>query len=263
MIAPTVTTEKSYESNFNSVQKTIISLSKDLNQLKDFSNQLSLHKSIPLIENVIERLENKTFFVAIVGEFKRGKSTFINALLGRDILPSDIMPCSATLNRIIYGFTPSVKVIFKNGTEEKVPIAQLKNYVTKLTEESEEISANVKEAVVSYPIPYCQNRVDIIDTPGLNDESNMDEVTLSVLPHVDAAIMVISAQSPFSSSEKKFLEEKLLTNDLSRIIFVVNGIDNFARPEDADRIVNSIQNRIQKVVIERAKEVYEEDSLEY
>lgn len=263
MTAQTVTTQKSYEHNFCSVQRAIIALVGDLKRLKDFSSQLSLDKSIPLIENVIERVENKSFSVAIVGEFKRGKSTFINALLGSDILPSDIMPCSATLNRITYGVTPSVKVIFKNGTEEDVAIAQLENYVTKLTDESEDMAANVKEAVVSYPVPYCQNNVDIIDTPGLNDESNMDEVTLSVLPNVDAAIMVILAQSPFGSSEKKFLEEKLLTNDLSRIMFVVNGIDNFNRPEDADRIVTSIQKRIQKMVIERAKEEYGEDSPEY
>ena len=154
--------------------KTIIFLIKNSNRLKNLFNQLCLHKSIPPIENEIGRSENKSFSVAIVGEFERGKSTFINALLGRDILPSNIMPCSATLNRITYGLTPSVKVIFKDGTEEKVAIAQLENYVTKLTEESEEMATNVKEAVVSYPVHYYQNSVNIIDTPGLNDQSSMN-----------------------------------------------------------------------------------------
>lgn len=256
-------TEINYQSTFNGVQKAVISLVGDLKQLKKFSRELNLEKSIPLINDVIERVQNKSFSVAIVGEFKRGKSTFINALLGRDILPSDILPCSATLNRITYGVTPSVKVIFKDGREEEVPIDCLEDYVTKLTVESEDTAATVKEAIVSYPVSYCQNNVDIIDTPGLNDEANMDEVTLSVLPHVDTAIMVILAQSPFGESERRFLEEKLLTNDLGRIIFVVNGIDNFNKPEDAERVIQNIQKRIQKMVIDRAEEQYGENSPEY
>ncbi|VEP13747.1 Dynamin [Hyella patelloides LEGE 07179] len=256
-------TEINYQSTFGGVQKAIISLVGDLKQLKKISRELNLDKSIPLIDDVIERVQNKSFSVAIVGEFKRGKSTFINALLGRDILPSDILPCSATLNRVTYGVTPAVKVIFKDGKEEEVAIDRLEDYVTKLTAESEDTAANVKEAIVSYPVHYCQNNVDIIDTPGLNDESNMDEVTLSVLPQVDAAIMVILAQSPFGESERRFLEDKLLSNDLGRIIFVVNGIDNFNRPGDADRVIGSIQNRIQKMVIDRAKEEYGENSPEY
>ena len=252
-----------YQSTFGGVQKAIISLVGDLKQLKKFSQQLKLDQSIPLIDDVIERVQNKSFSVAIVGEFKRGKSTFINALLGQDILPSDILPCSATLNRVTYGVTPSVKVIFKDQTETEVGIDQLEDYVTKLTFESEDTAAKVKEAIVYYPVHYCQNNVDIIDTPGLNDESNMDEVTLSVLPQVDAAIMVILAQAPFAESERKFLEEKLLTNDLGRIIFVVNGIDNFKRAGDAERVIQNIQQRIQKMVIDRAKEQYGENSPEY
>lgn len=255
--------DTNYQSTFGSVQKAIISLVGDLKQLRDFSRQLKLDKSIPLIDDVIERVQNKSFSVAIVGEFKRGKSTFINALLGRNILPSDILPCSATLNRITYGVTPSVRVIFKDGREQEVAIDRLEDYVTKLTSESEDTAAKVREAIVYYPVSYCQNNVDIIDTPGLNDEANMDEVTLSVLPQVDAAIMVILAQSPFGESERRFLEEKLLTNDLGRVIFVVNGIDNFNRPGDADRVLESIQKRIQKMVIDRAQEQYGENSPEY
>ena len=95
-------------------------------------------------------------------------------------------------------------MVFKDGVHQEVAIDRLEDYVTKLTAESEDIAANVKEAIVSYPVAYCQNNVDIIDTPGLNDESNMDEVTLSVLPHVDAAIMVILAQPPLVIRKEGF-----------------------------------------------------------
>lgn len=105
--------------------------------------------------------------------------------------------------------------------------------------------------------------MDIIDTPGLNDEAHMDEVTLSVLPHVDAAIMVLMAESPFADTERKFLETKLLTNDLSRIIFVVTGIDRCHNYKDGEKAIEHIREQIQDLVMKRAKEQYGENSPEY
>jgi predicted GTPase len=248
---------------FIDYNKTLMSLIVDINQLREFSHKLKLDKSIQLIDEVLERIEKNSFSIAVVGEFKRGKSTFINALLGQDILPSDIIPTTATLNRVTYGIKPLVKVFFKDGREEEVAIDRLTDYVTKLTVESEETAANVKEAVVYYPVHYCQNNVDIIDTPGLNDEANMTEVTLSVLPQVDAAIMVVMAQAPFSEYEREFLETKLLSNDLGRIIFVVTGIDRYNNPQDADRGIKYIKDRISKHVLQRALEQYGKDSPEF
>lgn len=245
--------------DYNKVESTLVA---DLNKLQAFSQRLSLAKSVESIDEVLKRVEERTFSIAIVGEFKRGKSTFINALLGKDILPSDILPCSATLNRVTYGVTPSVKIVFKDGHEEQVPIDKLNDYVTKLTPESETTAESIKEAVVYYPVPYCQNNIEVIDTPGLNDDQNMTDVTLSVLPQVDAAILIISAYSPFSEFERDLLENKLLTNDLGRVIFVVNIWDGYT-PEQAERILQNIKTRIQKYVFARAIEQFGEDSEEY
>lgn len=249
--------------SFVDYRRTVHIIAEDLQDLAEIADELRLAKTGELVNEVLERVRENSFSVAVVGEFKRGKSTFINALLGKDILPSDILPCSATLNRVTYGIKPSVTVRFKDGKEEIVEIGKLAEYVTKLTEESEERAATVREAIVTYPIPYCQNNVEIIDTPGLNDEANMTEVTLSVLPQVDAAILVIMAQSPFSEYEREFLEEKLLTSDLGRVIFVVTAIDRLNRPEDADRLVADIKRRINKFVMKRAAGQYGENSPEY
>ncbi|MEH2205965.1 MAG: dynamin family protein [Nostoc sp.] len=235
----------------------------DLKRLRSFSEKLSLQQSISSIDDVLQRIEEKTFWVAVVGEFKRGKSTFINALLGQEILPSDIEPCSATLNRVTYSLNSYVEVEFIDGEKEKIAIDELANYVTKLTPEAEAKAATVKEAVVYYPATYCKNNVDIIDTPGLNDDPSMTGVTLSVLPRVDAAILVIMAQSPVSEVERDFLENKLLTNDLGRVIFVVTGIDRCNRPGDADKVIASVKKRIREYVLERAAQQWGENSAEY
>lgn len=124
---------------YNKVERTLVS---DLEKLRSFSQKLKLTKSIVLINDVLQRIEQRSFSIAVVGEFKRGKSTFINALLGQEILPSDILPCSATLNRVTYGVKPEVKIIFKDGHEEQISIEELTDYVTKLTPESE-ITSNL------------------------------------------------------------------------------------------------------------------------
>lgn len=257
------TNDSSSFSSFIDYKRVILTLSADLQRLRYISEKLNLENSSNLIDEVLKRIESDSFSVAVVGEFKRGKSTFINALLGQEILPADILPCSATLNRVTYGLKPLVKVLFKNGREEEVAIDRLADYVTKLTPESETTAVDVKEAVVYYPVHYCQNNVDIIDTPGLNDDQNMTDVTLSVLPSVDAALLSIMAQAPLSEYERDFLEDKLLTSDLGRIIFVVTGIDRFNRPEDGERVVNNIKERIKKYVLQRAEKQFGKDSQEY
>ncbi|MBE9075886.1 dynamin family protein [Romeria aff. gracilis LEGE 07310] len=249
--------------SFIDYKRTLFAIASDLKRLQYFAEKLGLENSFQLLSEVLRRIQTDSFSVAVVGEFKRGKSTFINALLGQEILPSDILPCSATINRVSYGLRPLVKVRFNDAREEEVAIEQLADYVTKLTAESEVTAASVKEAVVYYPIHFCQNNIDLIDTPGLSDEESMTKVTLSVLPQVDAAIMVILAQSPFSEVERAFLEDKLLTTDLGRVIFVVTGIDLLNSSEDADRIVQLVRERIETHVLQRCEQQFGKDSQQY
>jgi hypothetical protein len=248
--------------SFMDHKKMVMTLVTDLKKLQDFSQNLKLDKSVVLIDEILKRIETQVFSIAIVGEFRRGKSTFINTLIGKDILPSDILPTSATLNRVTYGVKPAVKILFKDGHEEEIPIDKLSDYVTKLTPESEKTAGTIQESIVYYPVPYCQNNIDIIDTPGLNDEQGMTDITVSVLPQVDTAILVIASHAPLSEVERDFVENKLLTNDLGRIIFVVNMWDNFTQ-EQADRILQHVKSQIKKYIFDRAKDRFGEDSEQY
>lgn len=234
----------------------------DLTRLRDISHQIGLSANlIKLIDDILARNKDNKFSIAVVGEFKRGKSTFINALLGTNVLPSDVEPCSATLNRVTYGVTPLVKIIFKGENEQperqvQISIDQLTDYVTKLTPESEKRAASIKEAIVHYPIGYCRNNVDIIDTPGLNDNESMTEVTLSVLPQVSAAIFIIIPQAPFAGSEGDFLNNKLLLSDMGRVLFVVNRIDDIRSNDDRERVIKSIKNRIKDSMEKRLRQQF-------
>jgi GTPase Era involved in 16S rRNA processing len=247
---------------YQAYKQTIGDISESLEKLRDFAVELSLDKTSNSITETLEKTAEEHFEVAIVGEFKRGKSTLINALLGEDVLPSDVLPATAALNRVTYSRDPFVIVEFKNGNQVRVPVEKLSDYVTKLTFESERTAESVKQATVFYDTEFCRNNVDIIDTPGLNDDEQMTNVTLSILPEIDAAVFVISANSPFSQFEKEFLEKKMLTSDLGRIIFAVNCFGTFSK-EDEDRIVETVRRRIESYVMEKAKQVMGEGSKEF
>ncbi|MBQ5316474.1 MAG: dynamin family protein [Oscillospiraceae bacterium] len=248
--------------SYASFRETITDLTEELSQLREYAQSLSLDNTAQSIGDVISKAEEDHFEVAIVGEFKRGKSTLINAILGQEVLPADVLPATATLNRVTYSKEPYVVVEYKDGQTEKVDINKLADYVTKLSFESEKKAETVKEATVYYDTDFCKNHVDIIDTPGLNDDEQMTNVTMSILPEIDAAVFVISANSPFSQFEKDFLENKMLTSDLGRIIFAVNCFGTFSK-EDEDRIVETVEKRISSYVMDKAKKVMGENSKEF
>ncbi len=248
-------------------RKLSAQVASDLRTLGALAERLDLAEVGERTEELLDRLEDQVFRVAVVGEFKRGKSTLINALLGREVLPADVLPCSATLNRVTYGLEPSVELVFRSAEgeapkRETIGIDELEAWVTKLTPESEKQAADVAEAIVRYPVGFCRDKADIIDTPGLNDDRAMTDVTMGVLPTCDAAILVILAQSPFSGYEAEFLN-RLLTHDLGRVLFVVNRMDEIRRPQDKQRILDVVQQRIEKAVLSKAAELYGEGTTEH
>ena len=68
-----------------------------------------------------DKLENNTFNLVAVGQFKRGKTCLINALLGADILPVSVVPLTSIVTILVYGETAGAKVFFKNGENSRYP----------------------------------------------------------------------------------------------------------------------------------------------
>lgn len=254
---------EAFSGTFDDYHRTLYRLIGDLKRAKPIAQELGLGQAADLIGETIRRVEMNTFNLAIVGEFKRGKSRLINALLGMELLPSDVLPTTAALNRICYGLEKSARIEFRDGHSEEVSLDKLHAYITKLTTESEEVARTVKQAIIRYPSPYCQHNVQIIDTPGLNDEETMTAVTLSVLPETDVAILVISAVAPFSEYERDLVERHLLAADLGRVLFVVNQMDLMPSDRDKERILEAIENRIKTSLIERARRQFGADSEEF
>lgn len=227
--------------------------------LQSYSESQQISAWIADIERLNEKLENMRFQVAVVGEFKRGKTSFINALLRKQILPADVVPATATINRITYGNVPASYIYWNDGRPvEKTEIDQLADYITKLTDSSAMQAQNIKEAVVRYPCRFCENNVDLIDTPGMNDDDAMNSVTIRQLSDIDLAIVTLDPNTPVSNTEARFIAQLVESDQICQIVFVVSKMDTVFSMH-RERLLKLIEDRLQSLVRAALLESHDEN----
>jgi small GTP-binding protein len=186
-----------------------------------------------------ERLEGGRFDISVVGEFKRGKSTLLNALLGREVLPTGVLPVTAVATEVTYG-GERVVVHHLDGTTHEVGLRELADFVT------EEGNPGNRRAVarveVRVPAGILEAGATLVDTPGLGSVFRHNtEAAREALLRTDGAVVVLSADAPFSDQERELLE--LLAGRSARTFFVLNRIDHLG-PADLDRVRRFVEHRI-------------------
>ena len=175
------------------------------------------------------KLAEDRFVLAVVGQFKRGKSSLMNAIIGRDILPTGVLPLTSAITVLKYG--PREKLtILRKGTSlpEEVPISKIAEYVTEKGN-----PANEKEvtcASLELPVQFLRRGLEFVDTPGIGSaiEANT-ATTYDFLPRSDAVVFVTSVDTPLTSAETDFLQS--IREHVRKIFFVVNKIDLAAEDE--------------------------------
>ena len=168
------------------------------------------------------KLETNTFNLVVVGQFKRGKTCLINALLGAKILPVSVVPLTSIVTIVVYGETACAKVFFKNGEKVDIPVESLQEYVTETGNPKNE--KEVLEVVVLYPSPYLKDGVRLVDTPGVGSVYvHNTDVAYRYLPKSDAALFLLSTDQPVSSAEIGFLND--VREYAGRIFFLLNKTD--------------------------------------
>ena len=188
----------------------------------------------------------KNFYnVVVVGEFNRGKSTFINALLGKSLLPTDILPETATINAIIFNEEPKLSIMTTTGEKSGEPDLEfLKKFSAQILDEKS--AAQVKYIKIGYPIELLKNRIVLIDTPGVFDLSEQrTEITYSFIPKADTVIFLLDAGSPLKKSEYEFICEHLIPFGITDILFLLNKYDRIDEDEEED-LVERVKRRLEK-----------------
>lgn len=181
------------------------------------------------------RLREERFHLAVLGQFKRGKSSLINALLGREFLPTSTIPLTALPTVVRWGKARRAVIVFQNGQLQEEVFADdqsLTAYLTRFVTEQENPHnrEGVRQVEVEYPAEFLTGGVTLIDTPGIGSTfKHNTETTLQFLNQCDAALFIVSADPPITASEVEFLQT--VKEHIHKLFFVLNKVDYFSATE--------------------------------
>jgi GTP-binding protein EngB required for normal cell division len=151
-----------------------------------------------------DRLRRRRLRVLVAGEAKRGKSTLINALLGRQVLPSGVTPLTALATAVRYGRDEGATAVFCDGRSESYPVSALDDLVTERGNPGNR--RGLASVTVTVDVPLLARGVELVDTPGTGSvyAHNTAEAELA-LETMDAAVFVLTADPPVSASERDLM----------------------------------------------------------
>ncbi|MBN1758507.1 MAG: dynamin family protein [Chitinispirillaceae bacterium] len=181
------------------------------------------------IRELHSRLAYGRLHLAVIGEFNRGKSTFINALVGERLLPTSVLPITTVPTRIIYGQQLSCTIRFLN---DKPPLsirastAEINGVLHKYVAEQNNPKNQycVASVEVTVPSPLLENGTVLIDTPGFGSTYlHNTQTALEALTNCDAALFLLSADPPMTQTEVEFFKQVL--HHVPRLFFILNKVD--------------------------------------
>jgi len=197
-------------------------------ELMECSRAIDYSQVADRIEYEIKKLEESEFHLMVVGQFKRGKSTLINYLIGDTILPTGVIPITSIITKIKHGSMPSALVVFNGGESKDIPLDEVDLYVSE--EKNPENTKDVKYLEIEYPSQNLKNGLVLIDTPGIGSIFRHNtEVAYGHLPEADAAVFIISSDPPISQLEIEFLKD--VRKYIDKIFIVQNKIDYLEEEE--------------------------------
>ncbi|HUI40538.1 MAG TPA: dynamin family protein [Terriglobia bacterium] len=193
-----------------------------LRRLAELARDLDAGEAADDACELARRVAEGRFYVACVGQFKRGKSTLINALIGEPILPVGFIPVTAVPTVIRYGERLGARVRLKGNTWREIEIADLDLYV------SEERNPRNNQGVVGLevfaPSPLLLSGLCLVDTPGLGSVfSENSAATEAFIPHIDAALVVLGADPPLAGAELDLIEA--IAPQVRDLLVVLNKSD--------------------------------------
>ncbi|MGH3214616.1 MAG: dynamin family protein, partial [Trebonia sp.] len=173
--------------------------------------------------NLLSRLAADRFRLAVVGQFSRGKSTLMNALLGDAYLPMGALPMTSVITTVRYGTRPKAMIRrHQSALPVEVPLARVADFVAASSVRRAEMRVATVE--VEVPAEILRLGFEFVDTPGVGSAVTASTaVTMRFLPQADAAIFVTGFDSPLTEAEAGLLADA--SRQAARLFLVLNKRD--------------------------------------
>jgi ribosome biogenesis GTPase A/uncharacterized coiled-coil protein SlyX len=231
--------------SFHQRRDDVIGALRDLMNLAERVGAKSL--GAHLATDLVKKLEADRFHLVVVGEFNHGKSTFVNALLGKHVLPTGVTPTTAVIHHLEYSEEPRAEVVYASDKRTPLPFEQVRafsvggekapHHSVGEIQHAPASSDEVKHIEVGYPAELLRDRIVLVDTPGVNDLSlQRADITYSYIPRSDAVLFLLDAGQPLKESERVFLQDKLLGQSRDKIVFVVTKRDIWDEAEQKEAL---------------------------
>lgn len=233
-----------YKEDFIKNKEDVILLLEKAKEFCDIADKKIDKERFEELSNAVKEGE---FSIVVVGEFSAGKSTFLNALMGENMLPSFSTETTATLNFLRHkDKAPNNEVglvYYSDGTEQEIPDCRketISKYVS--TRSDIKVASDVEHLDLFLESKFLEGNVTLIDSPGLNGiKEGHANITANQIKKSSAGIYLFRANQPGTETDFKFLSK--LKDNLDNIFFVLNKIDdiNEAEGETVETIVESLK----------------------
>jgi GTP-binding protein EngB required for normal cell division len=192
-------------------------------------------------QDLLRRLAEDRFYLTFAGQFSRGKTTLMNAMLGMDRLPTGALPVTSVITSVSYNTRERVVMRFQNSNlSREVPLSELSEWITEQGNPGNRRKIDMAE--VQLPAELLRRGAFFVDTPGLGSAViENTETTHRFLPHIDALVLVTSFDVPLSQEEVLFLRR---ARDLHRKIFMVINKLDLCAPRQQDEVSDFIRQRV-------------------
>jgi len=198
-------------------------------RLADLAEAFAAEQVTADARSVAERVSEGRFYVACIGQFKRGKSSILNALVGARVLPTGVVPVTAVPTIVRYGSHGAARVRFDAAGWTDIPVNSVDEYVSE--EKNPENAKHVAALEVFVASPLLATGMCFVDTPGLGSVfTGNTAATQAFIPHIDAALVVIGADPPLAGEELVLVEA--VARHVQDLIITLNKAD---RTTDTER----------------------------
>jgi len=213
-----------------------------LHNLRSALGVLELDTNSQLYRDVVticDHFDNPGFRIAVFGPFNYGKSTLLNALLGKRTLPIDLIPTTGAAIHVCYGEELSSHITLTDGTEIREQGTELlKQYA--ILDNQRCMRNDVASVTVYCSHPFLQTGVEFLDLPGTNDQQAQNTLVQEQLLTADLVVQVLDSRQLMTLGERENLRDWLLDRGIETVVFVVNFL-NLLAPEEQKEVYHRLR----------------------